>query len=76
MQSSERPASRLKRYICCRATPSKAAAYPFSYIQPGQHVALIERFNKKKASITAMAPIGVPYMHHLLAQSLIVALES
>jgi len=47
-----------KRYLTCRATPAKAAAYPFSYIQPGDHVELIDRFNKKKAAVTDMAHIG------------------
>ena len=42
-----------------RATPEKAAAYPFSYIEPLKNEALVNRWNVKDVPVSSMAPIGL-----------------
>lgn len=40
------------------ATPTRPAAYPFFYIEPAKHTAIISRFNPRGVNIAAFAPIG------------------
>ena len=42
----------------CRATPQKAAAYPFFYIEPGKNKAVIQPYVKNGFPVEQMAPIG------------------
>jgi hypothetical protein len=44
----------------CRATPTKSAAYHFTYMLPNQNREVIEPYNEKGVPFETILPIGMP----------------
>ena len=44
----------------CRATPTKAAAFPFFYIEPAKNAEVIQPYITNGFPVDQMAPVGRP----------------